>query len=102
MNALLALVDSLGALPGRKTVVYFCEGLTVAPAVEAKFRSIIATANRKNVSVYALDAAGLRAHSKQAETARELTALSASAASRASNAATTRSGPRTSKSTSRC
>ncbi|MBK5295876.1 MAG: VWA domain-containing protein, partial [Vicinamibacteria bacterium] len=78
MNALLSLVDSLGALPGRKTVVYFCEGLTVAPAVEARFRSIIATANRKNVSVYALDAAGLRAHSKQAETARELQSLSAS------------------------
>ncbi len=78
MNALLALVDSLGALPGRKTVVYFCEGLTVAPAVEAKFRSIIATANRKNVSVYALDAAGLRAHSEQAKTAREISALSAS------------------------
>lgn len=77
MNALLSLVDSLGAMPGRKTVVYFCEGLTVAPAVEARFRSIIATANRKNVSVYALDAAGLRAHSKQAETARELGALSA-------------------------
>lgn len=78
MNALLSLVDSLGALPGRKTVVYFCEGLTVAPAVEARFRSIIAAANRKNVSVYALDAAGLRAHSKQAETARELQSLSAS------------------------
>ena len=76
MNALLSLVDSLGALPGRKTVVYFCEGLTVAPAVEARFRSIIATANRKNVSVYALDAAGLRAHSKQAETASEISALS--------------------------
>ncbi len=81
MNALLSLVDSLGALPGRKTVVYFCEGLTVAPAVQARFRSIIATANRKNVSVYALDAAGLRAHSKQAETAREISALSASAVS---------------------
>ena len=81
MNALLSLVDSLGALPGRKTVVYFCEGLTVAPAVEAKFRSIIATANRKNVSVYALDAAGLRAHSKQRETRDELTALSKSAVS---------------------
>jgi VWFA-related protein len=75
MNALLALVDSLGTLPGRKTVVYFCEGLTVAPAVEARFRSIIATANRKNVSVYALDTAGLRAHSKQAETANEIGAL---------------------------
>ena len=81
MNALLSLVDSLGALPGRKTVVYFCEGLTVAPAVEAKFRSIIATANRKNVSVYALDAAGLRAHSKQAETRNELNALASSAVS---------------------
>lgn len=79
MNALLSLVDSLGALPGRKTVVYFCEGLTVAPAVEAKFRSIIATANRKNVSVYALDAAGLRAHSEQQATARELSSLSAAA-----------------------
>jgi VWFA-related protein len=78
MNALLALVDSLGTIPGRKTVVYFCEGLTVAPAVEAKFRSIIATANRKNVSIYALDAAGLRAHSKQRETAQELEALASS------------------------
>ena len=78
MNALLALVDSLGSLPGRKTVVYFCEGLTVAPAVEARFRSVIDTANRKNVSVYALDAAGLRAHSKQAETSRDLQSLTAS------------------------
>ena len=78
MNALLALVDSLGTLPGRKTVVYFCEGLTVAPAVEAKFRSVIATANRKNVSIYALDAAGLRAHSAQRETASELGALASS------------------------
>lgn len=81
MNGLLALVDSLGALPGRKTLVYFCEGLTVAPAVEARFRSVIATANRKNVSVYALDAAGLRVHSQQKETARELEQLSASTVS---------------------
>lgn len=78
MNALLALVDSLGTLPGRKTVVYFCEGLTVAPAVEARFRSVIATANRKNVSIYALDAAGLRAQSEQAATSRELESLASS------------------------
>ena len=26
---LFALIDSLGQLPGRKTVFYFCEGLTV-------------------------------------------------------------------------
>ena len=29
MLGLLALVDSLGELPGRKTVLYFCEGLTI-------------------------------------------------------------------------
>lgn len=78
MNALLSLVDSLGVLPGRKTVVYFCEGLTVSPAVEARFRSVIANANRRNVSIYALDAAGLRAHSKQREAAQELGSLAAS------------------------
>ena len=78
MDALLALVDSLGEIPGRKTVVYLCEGLTVAPAVESRFRSIVETANRKNVSIYALDAAGLRVHSKQAETGREVEQLAAS------------------------
>jgi hypothetical protein len=70
MNAHLALADSPGTIPGRKTVVYFCE--------EAKFRSVIATANRKNVSSYALDAAGLRAHSQQDQTSRELQSLAAS------------------------
>ena len=29
MLGLFALIDSLGQLPGRKTVFYFCEGLTV-------------------------------------------------------------------------
>lgn len=79
IDALLAIVDSLGSLPGRKTVVYFCEGLTVAPSVEARFRSVIETANRKNVSIYALDAAGLRVHSKQLETSRELKGLTSEA-----------------------
>jgi len=72
IDALLALVDSLGALPGRKTVVYLCEGLTIPPSVEPRFRSVIDTANRRNVSLYALDAAGLRVHSQQAETANQL------------------------------
>lgn len=75
MNALLALVDSLGSLPGRKTVVYLCEGLTIPPSVEPRFRSVIDTANRRNVSLYAMDAAGLRVHSQQAETANQLADL---------------------------
>jgi hypothetical protein len=60
VDALLALVDSLGTLPGRKTVVYLCEGMTIPPSVEPRFRSSVDTANRRNVSLYAMDAAGLR------------------------------------------
>jgi VWFA-related protein len=69
MNALLALVDAVGSVNGRKAVLLFAEGLTVPPSAEAKYRAIIDTANNKNVTVYSLDAAGLRVHSKQSETA---------------------------------
>ena len=77
MNALLALVDSLGALDGRKAVLYFCEGLTIPPSVQPKYRAIIDNANRLNVTVYSIDAAGLRVQSKQAETARTVQQIGA-------------------------
>lgn len=73
---LLALVDSLGQLPGRKTVLYFCEGLTIPESQQARFRAVIDAANRNNVSVYTFDAAGLRVHSAQQQTAREIRELS--------------------------
>ena len=76
-SALLAVVDALGRLPGRKTVVFFAESLLIPPAVEAAFDSVIVTANRANVSVYTVDAAGLRVHSKATETAAQLNALGA-------------------------
>ncbi len=68
--ALTALVGSLSLLPGRKTVVLFSEGLSIPAAVEPRYRAVIDTANRANVSIYTLDAAGLRVHSTQATTAR--------------------------------
>ncbi len=37
MLGLFALVDSLGQLPGRKTVFYFCEGLTIPDSQQAGF-----------------------------------------------------------------
>ena len=37
MLGLFALVDSLGQLPGRKTVFYFCEGLTITESQQAGF-----------------------------------------------------------------
>ena len=75
MLGLLALVDSLGQLPGRKTLLYFCEGLTITDSQQARFRAVIDTANRNNVSVYTFDAAGLRVHSAQQQTAREIREL---------------------------
>jgi VWFA-related protein len=71
-NGLLAVVNGLKELPGRKTVVFFSEGLAIPANVVAQFRSVIHTANRSNVSVYAMDAAGLRAESMDQETRKEM------------------------------
>jgi VWFA-related protein len=76
-NALLAITTALGTLPGRKTVVFFADGLAIPPAVLPHFQNVIATANRGNVSVYTIDAAGLRVHSKDAEIGREVRAMGA-------------------------
>jgi VWFA-related protein len=73
IDSLLALVDSMSQVPGRKAVIYFCEGLTIPPSVEPRYRSIIYTANRSNVTVYTVDAAGLRVHSDQAGTSYAIT-----------------------------
>jgi VWFA-related protein len=71
-NGLLSVVNGLRSLPGRKTVVFFSEGLAIPANVQAQFRSVIHGANRANVSVYAMDAAGLRAESMNAETRKEM------------------------------
>ena len=54
-------------LPGRKSLVLFSEGLAIPPAVQRLFLGVIDAANRANVSIYAMDAAGLRAESEQAK-----------------------------------
>jgi len=71
-NGLLAVVSGLKALPGRKTIVFFSEGLTISSNVQAQFESVAATANRSNVSVYAIDAGGLRVESGTSEARQEL------------------------------
>ena len=73
--ALTALVTAMGSLPGRKSVVLFSEGVAVPDTLEAKFRAVVDTANRSNVTIYAIDAKGLRLHSEQAATARGLAEL---------------------------
>jgi VWFA-related protein len=73
--ALTALATAMGSLPGRKSIVLFSEGIAVPDTIATKFRAVVDTANRGNVTIYAVDAKGLRLHSEQAATARGLAEL---------------------------
>ncbi|MDX2153987.1 MAG: VWA domain-containing protein [Bryobacteraceae bacterium] len=79
--SLWAVIDSLAKLPGRKSVLYFSEGMVLPNGVWDQFRGLINAANRANVTVYAIDARGL---SPQSETA-PATAMMAAAAARSAN-----------------
>ncbi len=46
--------------------MFFAEALALPEAVMPEFDGLVALANRANVSVYTIDAAGLRVHSKDA------------------------------------
>jgi VWFA-related protein len=76
-GGLMAIASALGPLPGRKTIVFFGEGIAIPDAVLPHFEGVVATANRGNVSIYTVDAAGLRVHSKDAEIGREVRAMGA-------------------------
>jgi VWFA-related protein len=74
-NGLLAVINSLKTVEGRKAIIFFSEGLAIPPAVARRFRSVISEANRANVSIYPVDAAGLRVESTQMATARQQSAV---------------------------
>jgi hypothetical protein len=57
--SLLSLVREQSPLPGRKTLIYFSEGLQVPDSMIETFNSVIGAANRAGVSVYGVDARGL-------------------------------------------
>jgi VWFA-related protein len=59
ISSLLSIVKEQMRLPGRKTVLYFSDGLQVPSGLVEQFHSMIGVANRANVSVYAIDARGL-------------------------------------------
>jgi VWFA-related protein len=67
-NGLLAVVQGLQRVPGRKTVVFFSEGMAIPDRVLTQFQAVIAEANRANVAIYTMDAAGLRTESPTAQT----------------------------------
>ena len=61
--ALSTVIQSLAAFPGRKTIVFFSEGLPASPALATRLDMIIDAANRANITAYAVDANGLRSKS---------------------------------------
>ena len=67
-NALMAVVSAMKAIPGRKSVVFFTEGLAIPDNVKQRFEGVIDAANRANVSIYPMDAVGLRVLSTSTET----------------------------------
>jgi VWFA-related protein len=73
-DALLSVIQSLAVMPGRKTLVYLSEGLPASPSMQARLDGLVSVANRANVSVYTIDAAGLRTESVLSETRREVDA----------------------------
>lgn len=77
INSLLAVISPMQNLPGRKTIIFFSEGLKLPPNVQQKFPSVVNAANRANVSIYAIDAGGLRIESGTIEAARTLNSIAA-------------------------
>ena len=75
-HGLLHIAAALRALPGRKAVIFFSEGLVLPPSVIEAFRSVVNEANRSNVSFYSVDVAGLRTESKTSEARKEINSRS--------------------------
>jgi VWFA-related protein len=59
IDALHQLIRGQAQLPGRKTVIFFSEGLILPPDEPERFRALISDANRANIAFYTVDASGL-------------------------------------------
>lgn len=61
LAALAAISEGLRPVPGKKTLILFSQGFVSPAVLDWQVRSTIDIANRANVSIYVIDAAGLRA-----------------------------------------
>jgi VWFA-related protein len=62
-NSLFAIINGMSTLPRRKALLFFSQGVAVSSTTAGNFRAVISNANRASVSIYSIDAAGLRAES---------------------------------------
>jgi VWFA-related protein len=59
LSALKALVHGLQAMPGRKSVLYFTQGMYLPSELEVMFANLTSMANRANVTFYSVDTRGV-------------------------------------------
>ena len=74
-HSLLAIINGMSTLPRRKALLFFSEGVAVTSRTGSNFQAVISNANRASVSVYSIDAAGLRAESSDLLLGQAMTAL---------------------------
>lgn len=60
-EALISVIGTMADVPGRKSLVLLSEGLDQGPSLRGRLQDVINAANRANVAIYTIDAAGLRA-----------------------------------------
>jgi VWFA-related protein len=66
LSALESLVQGLRLMPGRKSILYFTQGLYVPPELDVPFHNVMSMANRANVTFYAVDTRGVMTSSQNA------------------------------------
>jgi VWFA-related protein len=93
--ALMSVIDSLAKIPGRKAIMFFSEGMSIPAAVQTSFQSVISAANRGNVTIYPIDAGGLRAESTLSNTAKDLKSLAMERSRQAASGRNDQAGPMT-------
>ena len=91
--AMLTVLSTLAEAPGRKSLVFFSEGLPASPVLQHQLQRVIEAANRSNITVYAVDATGLRVLSATDATAKEVNAMAEERLRQATSGADPTDGP---------
>jgi len=83
VNGLMAVIEAQKQMAGRKAILFFSDELTITTETGAQFADVTSAANKANVTIYTVDAAGLRAESQTSEATRNQTNLAERARARA-------------------
>jgi VWFA-related protein len=83
VNSLMAIIEAQKDMAGRKAILFFADEVDITPETSQQFAEVTSAANKGNVTIYTVDAAGLRSESQTTEAARNQRVLSERARTRA-------------------